>query len=100
MDCAHGIVNLLYSVQQPVVEDILRVDCKMAETQISDFLDKLNMTGTVMYTGDVEEGTGYPHSISNALKVSDTPAYNAIIAKVQASYGTQLLWRGKHYQKA
>ena len=25
---------------------------------------------------------------------------NAIIAKVQASCGTQLLWRGKHHQKA
>ena len=48
----------------------------------------------------VEEGTGYPRSISNALKFYDTQAYNAIIAKVQASCGTQLLWRGTHYQKA
>ena len=100
MDCAHGMVNLLYGVQQPVVKEIRRVDCKMTETQINDFLDKLNMTGTVTYTGDVEEGTGYPRSISNALKFYDTRAYNAIIAKVQASCGTQLLWRGKHYQKA
>ena len=72
----------------------------MTETWINEFLDKLNMTGTVTYTGHVEEGNVYPRSISNALKFYDTRAYDAIIAKVEASCGTQLLWRGKHHHKA
>ena len=35
-----------------------------------------------LVSGGVEDSTGYPHSISNALKFYDTRAHNAIIAKV------------------
>ena len=79
IDCAHGIVNVLFTVQIPLVAKILE-DVGLSKVAAERFIAGIDVDIVALTNGDDDgRGAAPPWSISNALKFHEKRLYNPIV---------------------
>ena len=79
--CSHGIVNLLYTVQIPLVSNILQ-RAGMSAATVNKFLATIDLDPADLILGDTTNGGALPKSICNALRFFNKRGYNTIVDKI------------------
>ena len=80
IDCSHGIVNSLYTVQIPLVSGILqRAGMSAAADRC---LPTIDLDSADLILGDTTDGGALPKSICNALRFFNKRVYNTIVDKI------------------
>lgn len=85
IDCSHGIVNVLYTVELPIIYTWLSDVGGMTGVSIERFMSNIDADWAHnLETGDADGGDPLPRSISNALKFFNNHIYNRVVAKVRS----------------
>ena len=77
IDCSHGIVNVLFTVQIPLVAKILE-DAGLPKAAVDRFIAGIDVDIVALTSGD-DDGAALPRSISNALKFYEKRLYTPIV---------------------
>lgn len=80
IDCSHGIVNVLYGVELPVVHTWL-AKSGMTQASIERFMETIDVDLAASIEMNTTIGDPLPRSITNALKFFEKHLYNHVITK-------------------